>query len=178
MDNLSASRLWTMRASYMMLAAVILFFHLLPLGTLPPRWAWPDLLLLLTFACAMRNPAYVPALSVAAVMLLADLLLQRPPGLYAALAVLGAEQLKRHAGGMRDASFLGEWAAVGMMVIALGLLNRVVLGILMVDQASLALAAIQTLMTVASYPLGIAVLHVLLDLRNPRPGGDDTTGAR
>ncbi|WP_343245409.1 hypothetical protein [Sulfitobacter faviae] len=50
MTDLSRSRLWVMRLSFVALALVILFFHLLPLETTPRAWAGPDLLL--GFACA------------------------------------------------------------------------------------------------------------------------------
>jgi rod shape-determining protein MreD len=65
MTDLSRSRLWVMRLSFVALALVILFFHLLPLETTPRPWAGPDLLL--GFACAwgLRRPEYVPALFLA-----------------------------------------------------------------------------------------------------------------
>ena len=79
MTDLSRSRLWLMRMGFVALGLVILFFHLLPLETTPRGWAGPDLLL--GFACegGLRRPEYVPALFLALVFLLADLLLKRPP---------------------------------------------------------------------------------------------------
>ena len=69
-----------MRAAFVGISLLIMFFHLLPLETTPRRWAAPDLLVCLCFAWALRRPDYVPALAVAGVMLLADLMFQRPPG--------------------------------------------------------------------------------------------------
>jgi rod shape-determining protein MreD len=170
MDESNTSRLWLMRAGYVAFCLLVMFLHLLPLETMPVRWPGPDLLIAVTFAWALRRPDYVPALAIAGVMLMADLLLQRPPGLYAALVVIGAEQLKRRASGLRDASFAGEWAAAGIVVIAVALLNRLVLAILLVDQAPLALTALQALMTVAAYPLIVLLSHAVLGVRPAAPG--------
>ncbi|QBF30260.1 rod shape-determining protein MreD [Thalassococcus sp. S3] len=178
MDNLSSSRVWVMRAAYLGLALLIIFFQLLPLSTLPPFWAWPDLLLAITFAWAMRRPDYVPALSIAGVMLLSDLILMRPPGLMAALVVFGAAQLKNRTGGLRDASFVGEWVAAGMMMVLVVILNRVILATLIVDQAPLGLTLIQLIMTIAAYPAVVLLSHVLLGVRKLSPNSEDALGAR
>ncbi|TNF65078.1 MAG: rod shape-determining protein MreD [Rhodobacteraceae bacterium] len=178
MADLSASRLWLMRALFLGLCVAILFFLLLPLSGIPAVWAGPDLLLALTLAWAQRRPDYVPALSVALVMLLADLLLHRPPGLLALLVVLGAEQLKSRAGGLRDASFAGEWAAASLVIMSVTMINRVVLWVLMVDQAPLALTLSQMVMTVVIYPVVVIVSHFLLGVRRLSPGEEDVIGAR
>ena len=43
MDDLSTLRLWLMRAAFLLLALVLLFFHLLPLDTQPIALFAPDL---------------------------------------------------------------------------------------------------------------------------------------
>ena len=79
--------LWTRRAVFLAVAVGVIFFALLPLDTGASRWAPPDLLLAFCLAWAARRPDYVPALSIAFVALLADLLYQRPPGLFALLTL-------------------------------------------------------------------------------------------
>ena len=49
---------WTMRICFCALALLIIFFHLIPLDTVPRRWAPPDLLLAFTFACKREEAAY------------------------------------------------------------------------------------------------------------------------
>ncbi|MCX8955699.1 rod shape-determining protein MreD, partial [Ruegeria sp. NA] len=71
-----------------------------------------DVLIALTFAWVLRRPDYVPTVLVALVMLMADFLLQRPPGLLAAPTVVGSAYLRSAALGMRDAGFAGEWMSV------------------------------------------------------------------
>ncbi|HBS50182.1 MAG TPA: rod shape-determining protein MreD [Rhodobacteraceae bacterium] len=178
MDSLSRSRIWTMRAVYAGLALVVIFFHLLPLDTLPRRWAPPDLIVAITFAWALRRPDFVPPLLVALVMLTADLMFHRPPGLWAFLVVAGVEYLKGRFEGLRDASFLGEWAAVFIVLVTITLLNRTVLGLTGVPQAPLALTLTQMLLTGAIYPLAVGVSQSLMGVRKLTPGESDAMGGR
>jgi rod shape-determining protein MreD len=167
-----------MQGLYVLLALVILFWQLLPLSTMPSIWAGPDILMALTFAWALRRPEFVPLALIAAVMLLADFLLQRPPGLLAALVLIGSEQLKTRAIGLRDASFAGEWVAAGLVVIAVALLNRVILTVAMVDQAPLGLTLSQAVLTILAYPVVVFVSHLFFGVRRLAPGDDDAIGSR
>jgi len=169
MTELSSSRVWVMRATFLGLALMIMFFHLLPLETIPRRWAPPDLLIAFTFAWVLQRPDYVPALSIAAVMLVADLMLQRPPGLLALLVVLGSEYLKNRNTSLGQASFAGEWLTVGLVIVAITLINRMVLTLLVVDRAPLALSLIQMLLTIAAYPLVVLISRGLMGVRKPAP---------
>lgn len=178
MASSASSHLWLMRAAFVGLALAILFCHLLPLGTMPRRWAPPDILMAFTFAWVLRRPDYVPMLSIAAVFFLADLLLQRPPGLMSALMVLGANYLVTRAGGLREASFAGEWLAVALTVIGVTVLNRVTLWVLAVDQAQLGLTLIQMILTVLFYPAAALITHSVLRVRKLAPGDADAIGAR
>nr|WP_232897194.1 rod shape-determining protein MreD [Pontibaca salina] len=166
------------RLGYCALALVIIFFHLLPLDTLPRHWAPPDLLLAFTLAWSLRRPEYVPALSIAAVMLMADLLFQRPPGLLALLVVLGSEHLKSRASNLGEMGFVLEWATVGVVIVAITFANRLVLGILTVQQAPLTLSLIQLVMTVVTYPLIVVVTQVILRVRRPMPRDGRTSRVR
>lgn len=178
MNNLSASRVWTMRLMYVGLALVILFFHLLPLDTLPSRWAPPDLLIAFTFAWSLRRTDFVPILLIAGVMLLADFMLQRPPGLLSALIVAGSAYLRNWSAGLSDASFLGEWASVGLVLVSIMVLNRVILGLTVVEQAPLWLVLIQLVLTIMVYPLVVFISQSVLGVRKLTPADVDILGGR
>ena len=178
MAELSTSRLWLMRAGFVALALVIMFFHLLPLDTVPRRWAPPDLLIAFAFAWCLRRPDYVPPVILALVMLMGDLMLQRPPGLLAMLLVLGCEYLKNQTAGLRGASFLGEWVAVGMVLVGITVLNRLTLGLVAVQPAPLGLSLIQMVLTIAVYPVVVAVTQSLLGVRKLAPGDAVALNAR
>lgn len=174
----SLSHLWLMRAGFVSLAFLIVFFHLIPLDTVPRRWAPPDLLLGFTLAWVMRRPDYAPALSVALVMLMADLMFQRPPGLLAVLVVLGSEYLKTHSASLGETGFLGEWALVCIVIVAITVLNRLILSILLVAQPSLGLSLTQMLLTIVVYPLVVLITQSVMGVRKPALNDSGAYGGR
>lgn len=173
-----ARQLWGLRATYLALAVLILFFSLIPLETVPRRWAAPDLLLALTFAWALRRPDYVPALSIAAAWLLSDLLLHRPPGLMATLVLVASEILKPRAAQMRDEGFASELATVAIMLILVTLAYRVILAVLLLPVPPLGLSAFQLAVTLLCYPLVVLVSNVVFGVRAKAPGDTATGGIR
>lgn len=162
-------RLWAMRGVFMLLGFGVIFWRILPLNTTPAGWAGPDLIVALAFAWALRRPDYVPPLLIGAIVLLADLMFQRPPGLWAALVVLGSEALKRRAPGLRDMGFGPEWLTVASMIVATMLAYRLILAILIVPQAPLGLSLMQMAMTVLCYPVVVAVSALVFGVRKARP---------
>lgn len=167
-----------MRVGFLGLVLLIMFFHLLPLDTVPRRWAPPDLLIAFTFAWALRRPDYVPVLSLAMGLLMADLMLQRPPGLLALLIVIGTEYLKNQIAGLRESSFIGEWMAVAVVMVGITVLNRLILVVLAVQPAPLGLSLLQMVLTIAVYPLVVLVTQSLMGVRKLAPGDASTLSAR
>lgn len=169
-------RRWVMRALYVVVVTFLVFLQLLPFEHLPPKFAGPDLVMALTFAWAVRRPEYVPILLVAVVGVVLDLLLQRPPGLWAALMVIGTEALRNRSSALRSLSFVAEWASVAGTMLAVTLANRVVLTLLMVQQAPLGLSLMQLISTLLVYPAVVLVSYAIFRVRkrmahDPEPGG-------
>lgn len=171
MAERSALQFWGMRLLYPLMALVILFVALLPTGLLPSRVAGPDVLTALTLAWAGRRPEHLPALSVAAVMLLADFLLQRPPGLWALLVLLAVEWLKSQDRRLRDSTFFDELLTVGLLLLTITLIYRAVLALLIVAPGALPLAAMQYAGTLAIYPFVAGALYLGLGVRRSLPRG-------
>ncbi len=169
---------WLMRALYATLSVGIVFAHLLPISTVPSGWAGPDLFLALTFAFATRRPDYVPILLVAVLALGIDLLLQRPPGLWAAITVIGVETLRNRAPALRDLTFLSEWAAVSSTLVVMTLIYRVILTLFAIDQAPLGLSLIHLAATLLVYPVVVLVTHAVLRVRKRAPGDLDAARGR
>lgn len=176
MTEQTATRLWGMRLTFGLIVCIILFFHLLPLETSPRRWVGPDLLL--GFACAwsLRRPEYVPTVALAGLFLLADLLLFRPPGLWALLALLACEHLKTRARSLRDGSFANEWLTVCIVMACVAVGYRVALTLTLVDLPGTGLALFELVMTMLFYPLVVGVTHFLLGVRKAAPGELDAGG--
>lgn len=167
---------WIGRASYLLLALGLVFVHLLPLSTLPTRWAPPDFLLALTLAWTVRRPDLVPVGSVAIVYFMTDLLFQRPPGLLTALVILATEGLRARSGSMRTLPFAFEWLTVSFAIVGLVFLNRAALLVVMADRAPLTPTVIQMVMTILAYPLVVALSYLVFGVHRPAQGEVDAFG--
>lgn len=185
-----SGRLW-FAALFLGIGALIWLFRLLPLEglgdpSLPPgetgltlaRWPAPDIMLALTLAWVVRRPDLLPAPVIVAYFFIEDILMMRPPGLWA-LIVLGAtEFLRRRNPTLRGLVFWLEFALVSAMMLGMFLLNRMVLGIVMVPQAPLGLSLAQFVGTVGVYPVMVACMHFGLGLRKPATGEVDDLGQK
>jgi rod shape-determining protein MreD len=167
-----------MRMLFGVLCLLLIFLHLLPLQLLPRGWAGPDVMLALTFAWVLRRPDFVPPLLIAGLFLLTDLLFQRPPGLWAALVLLGSQTLRAREPGLRDLTFAVEWVSVATTLVAMTLGYRIILAILMVDQAPLGLSLMQLVLTLMVYPLVALISHTAFGVRKIAPGDIDAFESR
>jgi len=152
-------------AGFAALAAAMVLVKLLPLGLAAGGWPAPDLLLCLLVAWMIRRPDLLPMPLVAGVFLAADLMLMRPPGLWAALAVLAGEWLRARQRGLRAAPFVAEPGLLAALMVAMVLAHWAVLAVLFVDQPRLGLQLLQVPVTVAAYPAVAALLQFGLGLR-------------
>ncbi len=165
----STRHIWTYRGIFLALCMVLILERLLPLGLGDSRLPGPDLLLAFTFAWLLRQPAVVPVAAIVIVFLLADFLFQRPPGLWTALAVVASESLRRRRLRMTEFPFLVEWGAIAGAVFGMVLAERLILWLLMANLPSLGLSLTQAIVTVAIYPLVVAVSKFLFGLRKLGP---------
>ena len=170
--------LWLSRLTFVLIAFVIIFGRLLPLDANPFLWTGPDLLLAVTIAWAIRRPRAVPVLLIGAIFLLADLLFQRPPGLWAALIVLMTEALRARRASLRNMSLLLEWSSAAIAIIVISLAYRLTLFVMMVPRDPLTLTLTQMLSTILAYPLVVGVAHLLFGLKRTAPGQVDSLGHR
>lgn len=172
------TRRFVHRAIFAAIAAVILFLRLLPLSSGAGGIPGPDLMLALTLAWVLRRPDYVPALLIAAVFLLEDLMYMRPPGLWPLLVVLGTEILRAREEGLRNLPHVLELVVVGGLMAAMLIAKRLVLALVMIDQPPLGMELLQLLVTLAVYPLVVVASRIALGLRRPAPGEVDALGHR
>lgn len=178
MNDNSLARLWFMRLAFITLAALTLFIHLLPMQTTPGHWPGPDLLIALGFSWALRRGDYVPVPLFALVMFSADLLLGRPPGLYAALSVIALESLKSRAQDTRNQTFFTEWSSAALAILAVLLLYHILLAVFLVAPLSLLSALQQIVLTILCYPVVTLLSYVILGLRKPQTGDVNALGQR
>ncbi len=173
-----AARLWLYRATFAGIAMVILFIRLLPIGGSAGSWPGPDLMLCLMLAWVTRRPDYLPALLIAGIVLIEDLILMRPPGLWAAIVVIATEFLRSRSALTRELGFLPEWFLIGTVMFAMLAAYRLILGLAFLDQPAFGYAFAQTAMSILCYPFVAGALHAAIGLRKPLTGEVDAFGRR
>lgn len=172
------SAVWLYRGIFLALALVIMFLRLLPLGTEAGRLPGPDLLLSVMLAWVMRRPDYLPVMMIAAIVLLEDVILMRPPGLWTALVVLATEFLRSRAALTRELSFTVEWMLIAGLMVGLLLGYRLFFAVAFLPQPAFGFAMTQTLWSILCYPLVVMASRLILDLRKPAMGELDALGKR
>ena len=169
---------WIFRGLFLALALFLLFIRLLPLGNAPGTFPGPDLLLCLILAWVIRRPDFLPMPLILVVILIEDLILMRPPGLWTAIVVLGTEFLRSRAALTRELNLLVEWMLVSGVMLGMMLAYRLILAIAFVPQPPFGFVVVQVLWSVALYPLVVALSQFTLDLRKPATGEVDNLGRR
>lgn len=170
--------LWFHRLIFLAVVFVLLLVRLLPLDTTAGHVPGPDLLICLIFAWMVRRPEYLPAPMIAAVVLVEDLALMRPPGLWAALVLLGAEFIRARSALTRELSFGVEWLLVAGVMLGIFAANRVLMGLAFLDQPAMGMALAQILWSMLAYPAVVAFSRYGLDLHKPATGEIDARGRR
>lgn len=158
---------WVLFAS---LFVAFVLFDLLPLGDGIYEWPAPGWALLLAFAWVLRRPDYIPLGLFAVLAFLLDLLLMRPPGLFAALSVIAVEFLRSRAHAAREWPFLLEWLVVGTVLLVLLLVNKLLQGVFALPQPRFGLEMQQFLSNMIAYPVIVGLSGWLARVRRLRPG--------
>ncbi|WP_151717981.1 rod shape-determining protein MreD [Gemmobacter serpentinus] len=166
------------RGLYLLVALVLLFMKLLPLGNDPEGLPGPDLLLCVTFCWLLRRPDYLPVLLIAAVFLLEDLLLMRPPGLWTALVLVGSEILRSRIALTRELSFPLEWLFIGLLMTAMFLGYRLAFAVTLLPQVAFGFAMAQVVASIVVYPVVVWLSKLVLGVHKPGMGEVDDMGRR
>ena len=169
MAELASARLWLRRTQFALLALLLIFIDLVPLGFGADRAPRPDLLALLAFAVLLRRPDMVPLWLLAPLWLAADLLLQRPPGLWAALSLLAFEFTRAQEYRLRDIPFALEWGFIALVLFATVLANRLILALGLVPLPDFATVMQHYFVTVLVYPAVVFFCYFILRIHKVTP---------
>ena len=178
MAETASRQVWIGRGVFLGLAFGIMFVQLLPLDQRPTVFSPPDLLLTLALVWAARRPDFVPFVLIGLVFFLADLLFQRPPGLYAALVVIASEVIRGRARTLRETTIFGEAGMIAVAVIAIMFVNRAVLALVLTPQASQVQMILHILATLVAIPFVMGIAQFVFGVRRPVPGQFETKGFR
>ena len=178
MINALIGPVWLHRLIFLSVALVLTFVRLLPLQTTAGHLPGPDLLLCLIFAWMVRRPEYLSALMIGVVILAEDILLMRPPGLWTALVLIGAEFIRARSALTRELNFGVEWLLVAGVIFGVFFANRTILDMAFVNQPTFGFSLLQIIWSVAAYPVVVALSRYGLDLYKPALGQIDSFGRR
>lgn len=176
-DGASRS-IWMHRILFVAIALVLMFLRLLPLGREAGALPGPDILLCIVFAWTMRRPDYLPVVLIAVVVLLEDLLLMRPPGLWTALVVLGSEFIRSRVALTRELNFGSEWLLVASLMLGLLICYRLMFVVMLLPQPGFGFALVPVIWSILCYPVVVALSRFVLDLYKPAMGEVDAHGRR
>lgn len=165
----STQHIWSYRALFLALCASVICIKMMPLSLDNTGVPGPDLLLALTLAWLLRQPAVVPLGAILVVFLLADFLFQRPPGLWTLLVIITSEALRRRRLTMTEFPFLLEWSAFSGAIFVMIVVERMLLWVLFVDPPPLGLSLAHAIVTAAIYPLVVGISKFLFGLRKIGP---------
>jgi rod shape-determining protein MreD len=178
MNETWADSVWLHRGMFLVIALALLFLRLLPLNGGTEALPGPDILLCLIFCWSIRRPDFLPILMVALVVLVEDLIIMRPPGLWAALVVVATEFIRGRAALTRELNFGVEWLLVAATMLAMFLINRLVMAVAFVPQPGLGFAMVQVIWSIVCYPVVVGLSWLALDIRKPAMGEVDAKGRR
>ena len=169
---------WLHRALFVAIALLVLFLRLLPLGSAAGALPGPDILLCIIFAWTMRRPDYLPAILITVFILLDDMMLMRPPGLWTAIVIIASEFIRARVALTRELNFGVEWLLVAGMMVAMLLTYRIAFAVVLLPQPAFGFAMVQVLWSIVCYPVVVALSRFVLDLHKPAMGEVDAYGRR
>ncbi len=178
MADVQTTHRWFGRLLFVVICFVVIFAQMMPLTTAPRQWAPPDILLALTLAWVVRRPELAPVTLIALVFFSADLLLQRPPGLWAGLVVIATEILRAKSPDFRALAFPFEWLSVTATLVGLFIAYRVIVLIMILPQTPVMLTLLQLTTTVIAYPAVVFLSYLAFGVNRPAMGEVDDRGKR
>ncbi len=158
-------KIWAMRLIYAALGILVLTLPLLPLQCAPARIMSPDLFFCLTVAWVIRQPAGAPLLLVAALALLGDAILMRPPGLWALLLVIVTEVIRATSATIRQRGLLFELGVVAFSLFIMIVVQNVALFVTFADPLAFPRLLQFVLITLICYPITVFILYYGLRIR-------------
>lgn len=164
-----AGRLKTLRVAILFSVSciLILFVRLIPLDLLPGVVPPPDLIFGLMVALLIRRPRALPMWLITLVLLLADILLSQPLGLWALIGLVTSELVRGTRKNVREMLFLSEWVwFAGLYVAATAALVGLKF-LLFIPRDPLTMLLPLVALTILSYPIVVLFLNYVIGVTKP-----------
>ncbi len=164
MNDGFSGKLWLYRLGFVCFGMLSVFMSLLPTEIDFNGWGRPDLVVVLALVWAVRRPYYAPVFMVGLIVFFQDLMLQRPPGLHAALIMIPLMRLQKRAYRPSDTTFMEEWANAAIALIAIAIATRLILNIAFLDLPRFSVHLSSVIFSIAAYPIVAVISQRILGI--------------
>ena len=168
MATITGPNLRINQALFFSLGFLFILCAMLPLGLQADAPLMPNLVFALAISWTIRRPASAPWGSIFALALLADVLLMKPIGLWAALTLGLSEFARAQRWAIREQMFLVEWAIFAAVFAFALALNALLLALVFEPRPALPLVLNYFLSTTLAYPVVVLLIHWVFGVRSPR----------
>ena len=155
-------RILRLRLTYLLIMMLLVLFKTMPIHTSSDQFAMPDIPLVITFVWVMRRPDVMGPILITIAFLFADMILQRPPGLWTLIVLCGSMFLRSRTIYFKEVIFLYEWLLIAIVVIFCFTAYQFLLLLTFLPTNNLALLVKQALFTIMLYPIFIWLSRPML----------------
>ena len=155
-------RILRLKLTYLLIVMLLILFQTMPIHTSIDQFAMPDMLLVITFVWVMRRPDVMGPLLITIAFLFADMILQRPPGLWTLTALCSSMFLRSRTIYFKEVIFFYEWLMIGIVVIICFIAQQFLLLFTFLPTHDLVLLVKQAFFTIMLYPIFIWLFRSML----------------
>ena len=155
-------RILRLRLTYLLIVMLLVLFQTMPIHTSIDQYIMPDIPLVITFAWVMRRPDVMDPILITIAFLFADMILQRPPGLWALIALCASMFLRLRTTYFKEVIFVYEWLMIAIIIIICFTAHHFLLLLTFLPTHNLELLVKQALFTIILYPVFIWLSRSIL----------------
>ena len=148
-------RVLRLRLTYLLITMLLVLFQTMPIHTPINQFVMPDIPLIITFAWVMRRPDVMDPILITVAFLFADIILQRPPGLWTLITLCASMFLRLRTIYFKEVIFFYEWLMIAIVVIICFTAHQFLLLLTFLPTHNLVLLVKQALLTIMLYPVFI-----------------------
>lgn len=178
MDEVSKLTIWKARCAFALFCLLVIFIHSVPLDLSPKTIIMPDVMILATIAMVIRKAKFVPYWMIGSLFLIADIMLNRPLGLWAFITLATLEIIRVNRFLFRDMFFVTEWLMVVIALVMMYLIQQFFLAFSLAPTYPMDSLILKMAATALCYPIVVLVITKLFGIRKPSPAEFNMLGHR
>jgi rod shape-determining protein MreD len=178
MSDTKFAQNWLQQGALVAMAALVMFYHLIPFSLTPTNLAPPDIMFGVIFALIIRRPEIVPFWIIGLIYLGFDVFLMKPFGVWTACALIATEVLRTNRDAFRENLFPFEWLVFSLIFLVALLANRLIWKVAFVPTPPWASLFWEFLFTALAYPVILFVITYILRIKKPSIGAFGIKGQK